>query len=174
MTFDTTTISIIVAILAVLVLGFLIMRPKKAAPRVERQAGEPYVANKERPYMKVAASDGAEGNGVTDEVAAATRDVAGQVLNVDAHPDIAPAGGPADDLSRLKGVGPKFAARLNELGITRYEQIAGFGETELAHLDERMGPFKGRLTRDRLAEQAAYLARGDTDGFEATFGKLGG
>ncbi len=37
-----------------------------------------------------------------------------------------------------------------------------------------MGPFKGRLARDRVAEQAGYLARGDTDGFEEKFGKLGG
>ena len=33
--------------------------------------------------------------------------------------------------------------------------------------------FKGRITRDRWVEQAGYLARGDTAGFEAQFGKLG-
>ena len=65
----------------------------------------------------------------------------------------APAG-PADDLTRLKGVGPKFAARLNELGITRYDQLAGLNANEVAHLDERMGPFQGRLARDRVIEQA--------------------
>jgi predicted flap endonuclease-1-like 5' DNA nuclease len=37
-----------------------------------------------------------------------------------------------------------------------------------------MGPFAGRLARDRIAEQADYLARGDIDGFEDKFGKLGG
>ena len=36
-----------------------------------------------------------------------------------------------------------------------------------------MGAFEGRIARDRLVEQAGYLARGDTDGFEAKFGKLG-
>lgn len=175
MTFDATTIGIIVAVLAVLILGFLIMRPKKAAPRVERREGEPYVASSDRPYMKAAKPDGPEGNGVVDEVAAATTDVAGEVLGVEAHRELAGApAGPADDLAKLKGVGPKMVARLTELGITRYAQIAGFNETELAHLDERMGPFKGRLARDRVAEQAGYLARGDTDGFEEKFGKLGG
>lgn len=173
MTFDTTTILIIVAILAVLILGFLIARPRKPAPRIEKTEGSPYVASQERPYMK-RAGDGLEGNGVTDEVAAATADVAGEVLGVEAHRELGGAAGPGDDLARLKGVGPKFAARLNELGVTRYAQLAEFGETELAHLDERMGPFQGRLARDRVAEQADYLARGDVDGFEEKFGKLGG
>lgn len=175
MNFDSTAISIIVAVLAVLILAFLVMRPRKA-PRVERKPAEPYVASKDRPYMR-SRSDGSEGNGVTDEVAAATTDVAGEVLGVSAHRELAgggAAGGPADDLSRLKGVGPKFVARLNELGITRYEQLAGFNEAELALLDERLGPFRGRLARDRVAEQASYLARGDIDGFEERFGKLGG
>jgi predicted flap endonuclease-1-like 5' DNA nuclease len=36
-----------------------------------------------------------------------------------------------------------------------------------------MGPFQGRLARDRVIEQADYLARGDVEGFEEKFGKLG-
>lgn len=171
MTLDTTTIAVIVAVLAVLVLAFLLMRPR--TQRIERpRDSEPgYVASRDRPYMKAA-----EGGGVPGEVAAATTDVAGEVLGIDAHGALSgtAAAGPADDLQRLKGVGPKFAARLNELGITRYAQLAELSETELAMLDERMGPFRGRLARDRVAEQADYLARGDTDGFEEKFGSLGG
>jgi predicted flap endonuclease-1-like 5' DNA nuclease len=173
MTLDSTTILIIVGVLAVLILGFLIMRPKKAAPQVEKREGSPYVASQARPYMR-RAGDGAEGNGVSDEVAAATADVAGEVFGVEAHKELGNAAGPGDDLTRLKGVGPKFVARLHELGVSRYAQLAQFSETELAHLDERMGPFQGRLARDRVAEQADYLARGDIDGFEERFGKLGG
>lgn len=171
MTFDTTTILIIVAVLAVLVLGFLMMRPR-AAKRVERREAEPYVASQDRPYMK-ARRDGPEGNDVGDEIAAATTDVAGEVLSVDAHRELGGAAGPGDDLARLKGVGPKFAAKLNELGVVSYAQLAGFNANELTHLDERLGPFRGRLARDRVAEQADYLARGDIDGFEDKFGKLG-
>src|SRR6185369_9592246 len=113
----------------------------------------------------------AQGKSVADEVATAATDVAGELLGVDV-----PRGGdgPADDLKQLKGVGPKFVARLNELGITRFDQLAGLNETETAHLDERMGPLQGRLARDRVIEQADYLARGDIDGFEEKFGKLGG
>ena len=111
------------------------------------------------------------GKSVADEVATATTDVAGEVLGVDVA---RPADGPADDLRQLKGVGPKFVARLNELGLTRFDQLAGLNANEIAHLDERMGPFQGRLARDRVAEQADYLARGDVDGFEERFGKLSG
>jgi predicted flap endonuclease-1-like 5' DNA nuclease len=169
-----TAILIVVAILAVLVVAFLALRGRGGAPRVERRPeGEsPYVASQERPYMKApAGTDGPQGNSVVDEVAVATTDVAGEVLGIAPRPA---AAGPADDLSRLKGVGPKFVARLNELGITRYDQLAGLNPNEAAHLDERMGAFQGRLARDRVVEQADYLARGDIDGFEEKFGKLGG
>lgn len=168
---NITYVLIAVAILAVLILAFLLMRRRPA--EIQRKAAEPYVASRDRPYMK-RGRDGPEGNGVADEVAAATTDVAGEVLGVDAHGQLgARAAGPADDLVLLKGVGPKLAAKLNELGVTRYAQLAGMSETELDHLDERMGPFRGRLTRDRIAEQADYLARGDIESFEEKFGKLG-
>lgn len=84
----------------------------------------------------------------------------------------APPSGAADDLRQLKGVGPKLAARLGELGITRFDQIAALGPAEIAALDAQLGTFKGRITRDNWVEQAGYLARGDIAGFEARFGKL--
>jgi predicted flap endonuclease-1-like 5' DNA nuclease len=163
---SNTTIIVVVAILAVLVLAFLVMR-SRGAPGIERKReGEPYVASKERPYMKPPAREGA---GVADEVAAAACDVADEVLGVHARPA---HDGPADDLTRLKGVGPKFVARLAELGVTRYDQLAGLNANEAAHLDERLGPFQGRLARDRVVEQADLLARGDTESFEERFGRL--
>jgi predicted flap endonuclease-1-like 5' DNA nuclease len=121
-----------------------------------------------------ASADGPEGNALPDEFAAATQDVAGEILGVDAHPKIPSPSGPPDNLQRLKGVGPKLAAQLNAFGITRFDQLAGLTENEVALLDKRMGAFEGRIARDRLVEQACYLERGDTDGFEAKFGKLGG
>jgi predicted flap endonuclease-1-like 5' DNA nuclease len=119
-------------------------------------------------------SDGPEGNALPDEFAAASRDVAGEILGVDAHPDIPGPKGPPDNLQMLKGVGPKLAAQLNEFGISRFDQLAGLTDNEVALLDRRMGAFEGRIARDRLVEQACYLERGDRDGFEARFGKLGG
>jgi predicted flap endonuclease-1-like 5' DNA nuclease len=85
---------------------------------------------------------------------------------------VVPAG-PPDPLTRMKGLGPKAEAALNGLGYTRYDQIAAWDDNDVARIDAQMGPFKGRIVRDRWVEQARYLAADDTAGFEAVFGKLG-
>jgi predicted flap endonuclease-1-like 5' DNA nuclease len=88
-----------------------------------------------------------------------------------AHPE--PAGAASgDDLTRMKGVGPKLAAQLNQAGITRFEEIAALSPAEADALDKRLGTFQGRIHRDRWIEQARFLASGDTAGYEATFGRL--
>lgn len=81
--------------------------------------------------------------------------------------------GPPDELTRMKGVGPKVAALLNSLGVTRYDQIAAWTDADVARVDAQLGAFKGRVTRDHWVEQAGLLAADDTPGFEAKFGKLG-
>lgn len=80
-----------------------------------------------------------------------------------------PADGP---VTQLKGLGPKVAARLGELGIDRVGQLAALDDAQAAELDAAMGPFAGRVARDRWIEQARLLAAGDRDGFERVFGKL--
>jgi predicted flap endonuclease-1-like 5' DNA nuclease len=147
-------ISIIILIAVVAVIALIIV--VKAASRPKATTAEPHH----------------EGNGLSDEMAAAVEDVAGEFLGVDAHPDLA-AGAP-DDLTVLKGLGPKAAAQLNSLGISRYAQIAALTEPQIAGIDARMGSFKGRIARDRWVEQARFLAAGDQAGFETAFGKLGG
>lgn len=84
----------------------------------------------------------------------------------------APAG-PPDELTRMKGVGPKVAALLTSLGITRFDQIAAWSDDDVARIDGQLGAFKGRIVRDQWIEQARLLAAGDTAGYEAKFGKLG-
>lgn len=79
----------------------------------------------------------------------------------------------ADNITQLKGLGPKLAATLADLGITRVDQIAAMTPADLADLDARLGAFKGRPARDRWAEQAALLVAGDRAAYEAEFGKLG-
>lgn len=85
---------------------------------------------------------------------------------------VAEPAGPPDELTLMKGVGPKLAARLGELGITRFDQIAAWSGDDLARVDAALGAFKGRPARDRWVEQAGYLAAGDRAGFEAMFGKI--
>ena len=88
----------------------------------------------------------------------------------------APAATNADaaaPVTLLKGLGPKVAARLGELGITTVGQIAALSPADAAALDAELGAFRGRMARDRWIDQAKLLASGDRAGFEATFGKLG-
>lgn len=79
---------------------------------------------------------------------------------------------PADDLTRMKGVGPKVVAALAALGVTRYDQIAAWSDEDAALVDAKLGTFKGRIARDHWVEQARLLAAGDLAGYEAKFGKL--
>ena len=86
---------------------------------------------------------------------------------------IAPPLGDADDLRRIKGLGPKVAAQLGGLGIIRFDQLAALDSEGQARLDAQLGPFAGRMARDRWVEQAALLAQNDIAAFEARFGKVG-
>ncbi|WP_380873684.1 hypothetical protein ACFB49_43140 [Sphingomonas sp. DBB INV C78] len=104
---------------------------------------------------------------IADAAAIATADIAGQFLGVDATP------GPPDDLTRLKGLGPKASAVLNGMGVATYAQLAALTPAQVAKVDAAMGNFAGRITRDQWIEQARLLAMGDIPGFEAKFGKLG-
>lgn len=85
----------------------------------------------------------------------------------------APAPAAADDLARIKGVGPKLVALLGELGVTSYAQIAAWTDADVARIDAQLGRFAGRITRDQWIEQAKMLAAGDEAGFIERFGRNG-
>src|SRR5436190_22814695 len=78
------------------------------------------------------------------------------VAPIDTPPPIAPApitpepealvepihpipAGPPDALTRMKGVGPKVAALLNGLGVTRYDQISAWTDADVARVDAQLG-----------------------------------
>lgn len=77
-----------------------------------------------------------------------------------------------DELTRLKGVGPKLAARLRELGVARIADIAAWDEADIDRIDAQLGRFQGRIRRDAWVEQARLLGGGDTGGYEQRFGRL--
>lgn len=89
-----------------------------------------------------------------------------------APPSAPVAAGEPDDLRKIKGLGPKMLTLLNSLGVTRFEQIAGWTDADLDELDSKLGSFAGRPRRDNWVEQARLLAGGDTGAYEEKFGKL--
>jgi len=172
---EGNTLILVIALLVGLAVAWWIFKSVRRKDSDQVSSATPRRVEEDRPVpTSGTVRDTPEGNGIIDQGAAAATDVAGEVLGVQAHRELPGASGPPDNLETMKGVGPKFAAQLREHGINRFEQIASLNENEVAMLDERMGPFRGRLARDRVVEQASYLARGDTEGFEARFGKLGG
>ncbi|TPE53874.1 hypothetical protein [Amaricoccus solimangrovi] len=84
------------------------------------------------------------------------------------HPErptaLAAPEGAADDLKKIKGVGPKLEGVLNGLGYFHFAQIAAWGPEELRAVDESLGGFSGRATRDDWIAQARLLGSDAGDG----------
>lgn len=99
------------------------------------------------------------------EIAGPSAATPAAIVSVDADA----ASGP---VAQLKGLGPKVAARLGELGIVTVGQLAALDHDAAQALDAQLGAFAGRMERDRWIEQARFLAAGDVKGFEAVFGRL--
>lgn len=118
-------------------------------------------------------------NANSEVIAAATASAdaeAGAAVAPTTAPPAAPAHAPtgeADDLKKIKGVGPKLVTMLKEQGITTYAQIAAWSDADVARIDETLGRFKGRIERDQWVEQAKLLAAGDEAGFTEKFGRDG-
>ncbi|MEH3120548.1 MAG: hypothetical protein PGN16_00985 [Sphingomonas phyllosphaerae] len=111
---------------------------------------------------------------LSDEPIAAAAPLDASPASVAADVPAAPVEeGGAQSVTILKGLGPKIATRLSELGITRLDQLAWLDDAEAEQLDAQLGVFQGRMERDRWREQARLLAQGDRAGYEAQFGKLG-
>ncbi|WP_158049635.1 hypothetical protein [Sphingomonas jeddahensis] len=108
-----------------------------------------------------------------EPIAAAAPQDASPAAEAQAEP-VTPAGPPPGDapVTQIKGLGPKVAAMLAQQGITTVGQLAALDQRAAEDLDARLGPFTGRMGRDRWLEQAQLLAAGDVKGFEAKFGKL--
>ena len=76
------------------------------------------------------------------------------------------AAGDEDDLKRIKGIGPVNEKALNELGIYKFSQIAGWTPANVDWVEDFMS-FPGRIEREDWIAQAKTLA----DGEETEFSK---
>jgi predicted flap endonuclease-1-like 5' DNA nuclease len=162
---------ILVGLLVGLITGYLIFRPRQRVTLSSDTPVRPHMAAASEPPQPSRAEP-ARFRGIADEAARAAGDVAGPILGADVSGQLPAADGAGDDLQQMKGVGPKLAAMLNARGLTRFDQIAGLSPGQVEALDAELGAFCGRLSRDRIVEQAHYLARGDLDGYKQNFGAL--
>jgi predicted flap endonuclease-1-like 5' DNA nuclease len=64
-----------------------------------------------------------------------------------------------DDLTRIEGIGPFLAQKLNEAGVFTYQQISEWDASSIGQITEAIGYFQGRIERDNWVGQAAELAR---------------
>lgn len=76
----------------------------------------------------------------------------------------APRGGTADNLKEIEGIGPVLEKLCNSMGIFHFDQIAQWGDAEVAWMDGNLKGFKGRVTRDKWVAQAKLIV---TEGLEA-------
>jgi predicted flap endonuclease-1-like 5' DNA nuclease len=153
---------ILIAAAVALILLFFLMRPRQSVRLTDSSPVRPHMAHSRLP----------EGRGIAGEAAAATSDVAGQLIGAPVRRKLEGSKEQADDFLLLKGIGPKLADALHDLGFHRFDQLAQLTPNEIERIDAQLGAFRGRLDRDRIVEQADYLARNDIDGYEQRFGKL--
>ena len=62
-----------------------------------------------------------------------------------------------DDLQQIAGIGPGLEKKLKDSGITTIQQIAQLSDQDIAHLEEEIIKFSGRINRDKWVEQAKKL-----------------
>ncbi|MBX7533259.1 hypothetical protein K3165_10025 [Qipengyuania sp. 1XM1-15A] len=88
----------------------------------------------------------------------------------DPEPVVKVSDGNGDELTRIKGVGPKLAATLESLGVTSFAQIAEWDDAEIDRIDAQLGRFEGRIRRDDWVGQARLLADGNDAEFTGKYG----
>jgi NADH-quinone oxidoreductase subunit E len=151
--------------------------PKAEVPAPKTVAQQVEEAAKVKPSAKL---DGEEelasrkGEWKYEKPADAADEPAAEAEVEEAAPELLKAArdGGADDLKKIKGVGPKLEQTLNELGFYHYDQIAKWTEAEIAWVDNRL-KFKGRIIRDDWIGQATKLAAGEDTEFSTRVDKGG-
>ena len=65
-----------------------------------------------------------------------------------------------DDLTQIKGIGPKLSQKLMDAGVTSFAQIAGWTERDIDGFEAAFGEVPGRIVRDKWVEQATAFVTG--------------
>lgn len=89
----------------------------------------------------------------------------GAVPVVAAPAAVAPAaGGPPDDLKRIRGVGVVIETKLNAMGVRNYADIARWTATDVGRFSEALD-IPGRIEKENWVGQAQVLASGQATEF---------
>jgi len=70
-----------------------------------------------------------------------------------------PRGGVADDLKKIRGIGPQMEQVCNKLGFYHFDQLASWTAKEVSWVDDNLEGFQGRVVRDEWVKQARVLAK---------------
>jgi predicted flap endonuclease-1-like 5' DNA nuclease len=90
-------------------------------------------------------------------IAAVDADSAADTTLPSPHLLDAPRDGVGDDLTLLKGVGPKLAEALKDFGIFHFDQIASLDEEGIAWLDAQQKGFRMICARHDIVAQARAM-----------------
>ena len=150
-------ILLVVALLVGLVVAWFLFRTTRRTKVTGAQSGD---------VLDEGAARAQRNSALVDAPPAAVTTLGGAGAAVAA----AATGAAGDDLTQLKGVGPKLAAMLRDQGVTGFSQIAAWSDDDVARIDATLGRFQGRIERDDWRGQARLLADGDAAGFTSRYG----
>lgn|SRR5690606_38641617 len=164
---------LVALLIGLAVAWWIFVAARRTRVEVERREDETGPARRNQALIDAPPAAAPSGNEIPPPAPAGLAGV-GEAVSAAAQPVpvAAEETAPGDDLTRIKGLGPKLAEQLRGLGVTRLDQIAAWDEAEIDRIDAQLGRFQGRIRRDSWPEQARLLAAGDTAGYEAKFGRL--
>ncbi|MGD9542013.1 hypothetical protein [Methylocystis sp.] len=150
-------------------------RPTLMLRSATAETSEPVVAPSPEPQAAIAATEepvpltpmsvepaleaAASAAKALNEKAAQMRAPSGRIVGMPPATLSAPRAGAADDLAKIKGLGPKSVEKLHALGVFHYDQIAAWSEDNVKWIESSIGA-AGRVRRSGWVEQAQALAGG--------------
>jgi predicted flap endonuclease-1-like 5' DNA nuclease len=144
--------------------GFASAVPAEAAPTYPAASPSP-LPDASIPAPVGATTPAEAGLAAARPVAPGEPPTVARVPGEDKHPGARPIGlmtardNRADDLKRIRGIGPQNEGRLHALGIWHFDQIASWSPENVRWVSSYLA-FPGRIDRERWIEQAAMLAAG--------------